>query len=611
MTLFVKKTGVFPFISMIFLNAFIDLGHKIIIQNTIFKVYDGSTQIILTAIINGLILLPFILLYTPTGYLSDRFKKTKIMQWSAAAAVLITLLITLFYYLGCFQLAFAMTFILAIQSAFYSPAKYGYIRELAGKDNLAAANSFVQATTIVAILLGMLVFSMLFEMSLTNKIFTSEQDIIQFIAPIGWLLVLGSVIELYFSKQIPGSAQPQRAKAFDWKKYRNGETLKHNIKLIWCDPVISLSIIGLSLFWGVSQTIIATFPAYAKEVLDINNTIIIQGLLACSGIGIILGSLVAGKISNDYIETSLIPLSALGMIISLVYLSQASSGISLAVTITAFGLFGGLFIIPLNAIIQFRSRLGQLGTIIAGNNWVQNITMTSFLIATMLSALNEISSQVILQGLTLVTLLGLTYTVLKLPQSLTRYAIGPMFSYRYRIRVKGFHNIPSQGAVLMLGNKMSGLDWAIIQITNPRPVRFVINKSIYEKWYLTWLLTLFKVIDISTRNGNKNTKALINNSLKNGEIVCFFLDSNNSQNEQLSEIISGFKSCTNEMNGLILPFNLRGLWNKEHSLSINKQQKLLQSATRRDITVVLGEPCPLDKDVAKVNQAVFKLSISN
>ena len=61
MTPFVKKTGVFPFIAMIFLNAFIDLGHKIIIQNTIFKVYDGSTQIILTAIINGLILLPFIL----------------------------------------------------------------------------------------------------------------------------------------------------------------------------------------------------------------------------------------------------------------------------------------------------------------------------------------------------------------------------------------------------------------------------------------------------------------------------------------------------------------------------------------------------------------------
>ncbi len=44
---------------MMFLNAFVDLGHKIIIQNTLFKTYDGDTQILLTAIVNALILLPF------------------------------------------------------------------------------------------------------------------------------------------------------------------------------------------------------------------------------------------------------------------------------------------------------------------------------------------------------------------------------------------------------------------------------------------------------------------------------------------------------------------------------------------------------------------------
>ena len=65
------------------------------------------------------------------------------------------------------------------------------------------------------------------------------------------------------------------------------------------------------------------------------------------------------------------------------------------------------------------------------------------------------------------------------------------------------------------------------------------------------------------------------------------------------------------MNGLILPFNLHGLWNKEHSLSINKQQELLQSATGRNITVVLGEPCPLDTDIAMIKQAISNLSISN
>ncbi len=95
-----RLTGFYPFILVIFLNAFVDLGHKILIQNTVFKVYDGETQIILSAIVNGLILLPFILLFSPSGYLADRFKKPLVMRYSAAAAVGITLLITLSYYLA-------------------------------------------------------------------------------------------------------------------------------------------------------------------------------------------------------------------------------------------------------------------------------------------------------------------------------------------------------------------------------------------------------------------------------------------------------------------------------------------------------------------------------
>ena len=129
-----RIAGFTPFILIIFLNAFVDLGHKILIQNTVFKVYDGQTQIILTAIVNGLILLPFVLLFTPAGMLSDRYRKPRIMRYSAAVAVGLTLLITASYYAGWFWFSFAMTFLLAVQSAIYSPAKYGFIKELAGKD---------------------------------------------------------------------------------------------------------------------------------------------------------------------------------------------------------------------------------------------------------------------------------------------------------------------------------------------------------------------------------------------------------------------------------------------------------------------------------------------
>jgi len=59
-----KVSGFLPYILIIFLNAMTDLGHKIILQNTIFKAYSGSELIILTALVNALILLPFIFLFS-------------------------------------------------------------------------------------------------------------------------------------------------------------------------------------------------------------------------------------------------------------------------------------------------------------------------------------------------------------------------------------------------------------------------------------------------------------------------------------------------------------------------------------------------------------------
>ncbi|MGH8595931.1 MAG: acyl-[ACP]--phospholipid O-acyltransferase, partial [Gammaproteobacteria bacterium] len=142
-----RLRGFAPFVVVVFLNAFVDLGHKIVVQNTIFKIYDGGTQIALTAIVNALILLPFVLLFTPAGFWSDRAPKPRVMRIAAWAAVGLTLLITACYQLGWFWPALVMTFLFGAQAAFYSPAKYGYIRELVGTAELTAANGLIQAVS--------------------------------------------------------------------------------------------------------------------------------------------------------------------------------------------------------------------------------------------------------------------------------------------------------------------------------------------------------------------------------------------------------------------------------------------------------------------------------
>ncbi len=604
-----RTTGFIPFIVMIFLNAFVDLGHKIIIQNTIFKIYDGTTQIILTAIVNTLILLPFILLLSPSGALADRYKKPSIMRWAAIVAVDLTVLITIFYYLGWFELAFAMTFALAIQSAFYSSAKYSYIAEIAGKNRLAAANGIVQATTIIAILLGMLVFSIFFEAMLSDRVFANEADIIRLIAPIGWLLVLASLIELYAAFHVPDYKQPEATQPFDWQHYRKGQLLKNNLGLLVSDRTIWLSVVGLSIFWGLSQVVLATFPAYAKEILTINNTVIIQGLLACSGLGIITGSLFAGTVSDKYIEKGLIPLGASGIAITLYLLTHLTSHISLAINILAFGVFGGLFIVPLNSLIQFHARAYTLGRVIAGNNWLQHVVMASFLMVTVGFSLTNIHSKTLLNLLTLVALGGAVCTVYKLAKPLVRYMLKSIVLIRYRVITQGLNHIPSQGAVLMLGNHISWLDWAMVQIASSRPIHFVMSKQYYERWYLSWLLDLLGVIPIADKI-SRGALETVNQHLKEGHVVCLFPEGSISKNGQLGEFKRGFCHCINDVDGIIAPFYLHGLWGSHFSRASNHLKSLKRpNGLRRTIIVAFGKPLNMNTTASAVKNAVRDLSI--
>ena len=124
------------FLFVVFLNSFTDLGHKIILQNALFKNFDGTEQIIYISIVNSLIILPFILLFTPSGWLGDRFPKNVVIKYAAFAAIIITSLITFSYHQGWFEVAFMLTFILAAQSALYSPAKYGFIKDLETKESV-------------------------------------------------------------------------------------------------------------------------------------------------------------------------------------------------------------------------------------------------------------------------------------------------------------------------------------------------------------------------------------------------------------------------------------------------------------------------------------------
>ncbi len=602
-----RVKGFLPFILVMIFNAMTDIAHKITIQNTLIKSFDGDTLIILSAVVNALILIPFILLFSPAGFMSDRYLKTGIIRYAALAGVVLALLATLSYYMGWFYTAFGLTLLLAVQSAIYSPAKYGFLKELVGTERLAVANGIVQAATIAAILGSAVLFSILFEYLFDGS--GSPGEILHSVAPLGWLLVAMSLLEAILAFKIPHSGICKSDLRFDPKAYIRMEYLKKNMQLLLNERAVWLGIVGLALFWGVSQLVVAAFPAHYKAVTGDDDTVIIQGILAMSAIGLIFGSLAAGRISRRHIEMGIVPIGALGLALSLSVFAEVQSSATMGAASFAFGFFGGITIVPLNSLIQYLAPKNSTGTILAGNNFIQNISMLLFLLAAIVLTSAGVGTVGIFHIAALLMAAGTLFAVTQLPQLTARLLLLPVLRMRYRLFIEGIENLPQKGGALLLGNHISWIDWLILQVASPRPLKFVMERSIYEQWYLKWFLKWFRVIPISALAGKEATLK-VRERLERGELVALFPEGRISYNGQLGEFKRGFELIMREVEVPIIPFYLHGLWGSTFSRAQNRYKIISKTGPRRDIGVIFGEPLPHDTDAFTLKQSVQKLSLT-
>ncbi len=610
-----KTPLTFAFLLAVFLNAFIDLGHKIVIQNTVFKMHEGAEQLILTALVNSLILLPFILLFRPAGAVSDQFPKHRVMQLSAWAGLLLTLCITVCYALGWFWMAFFMTFLLAVQSTFYSPAKFAYLRGFFGKEHLAKANGDVAAISIMAILSGTFVFSFFFEMFFP-VVASSKSVVIAQLLPLGVLLNVCAACEVALVYRLPNVDEvlaKGNAPLINDTVVQPVPSVRTSLAPIFKNSTITLSILGLAMFWSAGQVMLAAFPSFAKEVTGEKSALMVQLVIAASGLGLALGSFVASRASKNYIETGLVPIGAMGVAVGLLILPHLESMFLMGVSFFVVGFMGGIFIVPLNALIQFHASEHNVGKVLAGSNLIQNIAMLGFLILTVTFASLGISSKhLLILTAVFASLVGI-YTVYALPQSLVRIVLSIIMAQRYRLNVQGMKNIPNTDGVLLLGNHISWIDWAIVQLSCPRKVKFVMLKSIYERWYLNWFFKLFGCIPISQSSGSRSSLKTVAALLDEGHVVCLFPEGGISRTGQLGEFKAGFEyiGTLAEKNYVVIPFYLRGLWESQWSRSNNGFKQANKGMWKRDVIMAFGDPKAKCINAGALKQCVFDLSVSS
>ncbi len=451
-------------------------------------------------------------------------------------------------------------------------------------------------------MLGIIIYTILFE-TLLGDVFSTKEDILKTIAPLGWLLVLGSVVEYLLALKLPNMSVKITRKKFEFAKYIKGFYLKKNLIILRRKKEVFDSVIALSLFWSISQVVLAIFGEYAKSELGITNTIIVQGVMTFSVIGIVFGSMLSSAFSKYYINIGLSTLSAFGIAVILFIIPFTTNTLLLGVEFILFGLFSGILLVPLNAKIQHLSPDIHLGTVLAGNNFVQTLFMFSFLVLTTIFAYFGMNAKVLFFIIGIVALY-LLYLLLK------RYfvmAVWTLFEsilkIRYRCTYIGLEHIPRDSPILLAGNHVSWIDWFIVQLPLEKRVVFLIDKDIYNNKFLKPIFKLGDLIPISQK-ASKDSFIETSMKLKNGKIVAIFPEGEISRSSDIAKFYRGYKFI-DRSSATIVPFYIDGVFGS--LFARHKGEYKRNFFRKREITLYFGEPISHDIKADELREIVINL----
>jgi MFS family permease len=264
--------------------------------------------------------------------------------------------------------------IVGIGAAMYSPAKYGILTELLPPEKLVVANSWMEGTTVAAIVLGAIIGGALINPQLAESLLAHLGLTGSLIAPkfaivaITGLYFAAAFVNLFIPRLPIDHRLPSKSPRFILHDFW------HSFALLWRDPLGQVSLAVTTLFWGVGATLRLLIIAWAALNLKYGLDQATQ-LTAATAVGIAIGSILAGRFVPLREAVSVLPAGiALGFVpIALIWVESLVPAVLL---LTFAGVLAGYFVVPMNALLQHRGHLLMgAGHSIAQQNFNENISI--------------------------------------------------------------------------------------------------------------------------------------------------------------------------------------------------------------------------------------------
>lgn len=275
---------------------------------------------------------PFIIFLGYAGQLADRYSKRRMVVIVRATELPIVLVIAAGFWFDSFWLTFAGFLLIATQSAFFNPPKWGMIREVSGTIRLSQANGLMVLVTNVAIIAALGVAGFL-------------------LGGGGWMIgfvmivvaIIGFLSALIITPLEP--ADPERPWQWNplgryWSDFRamRGGPL---YPAVW----------AWGFFYFIAIMVISIIPDLQKPLGVTTGAASL--LLGAAALGIGIGCAIAGYCSGSCIRVGMVPWGAAGLAVAWLLLGLLPLGyVSVLVLLLLGGLAAGFFIVPLQAMQQ-------------------------------------------------------------------------------------------------------------------------------------------------------------------------------------------------------------------------------------------------------------------
>jgi acyl-[acyl-carrier-protein]-phospholipid O-acyltransferase/long-chain-fatty-acid--[acyl-carrier-protein] ligase len=447
---------------------------------------------VLAALAGAALIAPFFLFSALAGELADRYERARLLQVLKAAELATVLAAVAALFTDSLALCFVALFALGAQATFSSPVRYALLPQHLRPDELIDGNALLEGGTFLSILIGTIGGSVAVAVDYG-------------VAIAGLVLICCAIGGFAASLFVPDAPAPSPGLRLSRNPVAATVAI---VRHAAGRREVRLSILGASWFWLVGAVFLSQIPVFAKATLGAGSGVVTL-FLAAFTIGVGAGSMLCGRLMRGEVSARYAPLAALGMAAFSLDLALASkaarpsaaellgilgflshlSGIRIFLDLTAIAVCGGVFVVPLYAIIQKHSEEAARARTIAAMNIMNALFMTvaAAVTALMLAAgFRTPDLWLALAGLNAAVALWICRL---LPQDALRLLARLVLRLAYRVEVRGLeHLVAAGGRVVIVPNHVSYLDGPLIAAFLPGYPIFAIDTAQAARWWVRPLL---------------------------------------------------------------------------------------------------------------------------